>query len=129
VLAIARGPRLEVGIDVERLDRRVPIDRAARRAFDAAERSLAPDDQRGRLTLWVAKESLLKATGEGVSAGLGAVRLERDEFGELQGRWRDDGAVAPVTMGATDGAVWALTAYRVGPDGVREWLSPSVSGH
>ena len=127
MLAIARGAHLEVGVDVERLDRRVPIDRAGRRAFDDRERALVANDQPGLLRLWVAKEALLKATGDGVSAGLDAVRLERDEAGALQGRWRDEGAVAPVTIGATGDAVWALTAYRVGPAGVREWLRPQVT--
>jgi phosphopantetheinyl transferase len=123
VLAIARGPQLHVGIDVERFDRRVPIQRAARRAFDDAERSLVASDQRGLLTMWVAKEALLKATGDGVSAGLDAVRLERDDAGEWQGRWRVDGAVAPLLVHANHGLVWAAAGYRLDDTGTRHWLT------
>lgn len=125
MLAVVRDERAEVGVDVERLDRRVPIDRAARRAFDASELALAgdPPDQRGLLTLWVVKEALLKATGEGVQAGLASVRVRRGgaagpagRGGGWWGEWHT-GERAPVAAVATAAVVvavavrWAGTAW------------------
>lgn len=71
--AVARGR--EVGIDVERLDRRVPCLRLARRFFSPEEndqlRSLPEALRRPAFFAgWVRKEALVKAWGLGLSAPL-----------------------------------------------------------
>ncbi len=77
VLAIVGTGR--IGADIERLDRRVPADRLARRWFSDTEQAalahLPQSVQAGAfIHLWTAKEAACKATGTGI-------------FGHLD-RWR-----------------------------------------
>ncbi|HEX6395836.1 MAG TPA: 4'-phosphopantetheinyl transferase superfamily protein [Steroidobacteraceae bacterium] len=72
VVAVGRVARL--GVDVEALDKRVPIP-VARRYFSppevAALDALAPEARARRfLRLWTLKEAYLKAVGEGLAGGL-----------------------------------------------------------
>ena len=73
VCAVARGA--EVGVDVERLDRRAPLDVADRffaRAEVAELRALPPDRQPSRFfDYWTLKESYIKARGLGLALPLG----------------------------------------------------------
>ena len=69
VLAIAGSPR--VGVDLERMDRRPPVQALARRWFSAAEAdALAALDEDAAapafMRLWTAKEASCKATGTGI---------------------------------------------------------------
>ncbi|MEO7252081.1 MAG: 4'-phosphopantetheinyl transferase superfamily protein [Arenimonas sp.] len=69
LLAIAARGR--PGVDVERLDRALPVERLARRWFSAAECAAlqALPAEAGRaafLRLWTAKEASCKATGTGI---------------------------------------------------------------
>jgi 4'-phosphopantetheinyl transferase len=69
VLAVAQGIR--VGIDIERRDRVVPVERLARRWYSAEEaEALAalPEEsaRRAFLGLWTAKEASCKCTGTGL---------------------------------------------------------------
>jgi 4'-phosphopantetheinyl transferase len=81
VLAVARAPH--IGVDVENfVAGRVPLAVAAR-YFDAAEvrdlEALPAGEQRRRFyALWTLKESWVKATGHGLTAGLGAVSFSLD---------------------------------------------------
>jgi 4'-phosphopantetheinyl transferase len=73
LLAFSRGR--EVGVDVERADRRVEIDELARTAFATTERqSLECLDAKARLDrffeIWTAKEAYIKAVGGGLSIPL-----------------------------------------------------------
>jgi 4'-phosphopantetheinyl transferase len=78
VMAVARLPR--VGVDVEVLERRVPL-AVAPRYFTADEAdalaALAPEAQPRRfIELWTLKEAYLKALGSGLAGGLGAASFE-----------------------------------------------------
>jgi 4'-phosphopantetheinyl transferase len=80
-LAVARGMRL--GVDVEWLQKKVPL-AAARRYFSSAEvqaLDALPEEARPRhfLRLWTLKESYLKAIGTGIAGGLGSMTFHLDE--------------------------------------------------
>jgi 4'-phosphopantetheinyl transferase len=69
LIALCRSGR--VGVDLERLDRRLPVQRLAQRWFSAEEsealRALNAEDARAAfLRLWTAKEASCKATGTGI---------------------------------------------------------------
>jgi 4'-phosphopantetheinyl transferase len=73
LVALARGRA--VGVDIERLGRRMRALELARRFFDPAEgealESLASSERDSAfIGLWCAKEAVLKAAGEGLSFGL-----------------------------------------------------------
>lgn len=79
VVAVTRARR--VGIDLERLDRRPPFRRLARRWFarEEADALAAMDDEAGRrrfLALWTIKEAACKATGTGIYGRLPAWRFQ-----------------------------------------------------
>lgn len=95
LVAVAEG--VELGVDVERADRRPATDlgRLRRRILDDRERAaveaLAPDvATQAFLHLWAAKEAVAKADGRGLVLGLGTIHA-----GPLL-----DGDVAAVAMGA-----------------------------
>lgn len=93
---IAVAARARIGVDLERLDRRLPHRRLAQRYFSASEceglAALAEEDARAAfLRLWTAKESSCKSTGTGI-------------YGQLD-RWRFDPlATAPTLRGLPDDA-------------------------
>jgi 4'-phosphopantetheinyl transferase len=79
--AVALGH--DVGVDVERLDRRVQIDQLAQSVFSDAERAALarlPDHaQRARFfELWTLKEAYIKAVGKGLALRLQSITLELD---------------------------------------------------
>jgi 4'-phosphopantetheinyl transferase len=81
VMAVGRVAHL--GIDVEALDKPVPMP-VARRYFSdrevAALHALAPEDQPRRfLRLWTLKEAYLKAVGEGLAGGLDSMTFTLDD--------------------------------------------------
>lgn len=85
-LALAREP---VGIDIERLDALRDPDALAREILGSDEhaewRALAPAARpMALLQAWVAKEAVLKATGEGLSRGLHAIRAPRGGAGHAR---------------------------------------------
>ena len=72
---------VEIGVDVERIDRSVDVPLLSRRILsDSEQRHLAqiPDDERvaAFFRYWTHKEAYLKATGEGIGADLAAISLE-----------------------------------------------------
>lgn len=74
LVAVAASPRLEIGVDVEAVDRGVDL-RVADRYFFGAEgdwlAGLAPERRtEGFLRLWTLKEAYIKATGRGMSQPL-----------------------------------------------------------
>lgn len=85
MLAVTRD--LQVGIDVEDLDRRVPLDAAA--SFFAADEmrqlEAMPALKRPRrfLDFWTLKESYIKARGEGLSLALDQFSFRLDREGPL----------------------------------------------
>jgi 4'-phosphopantetheinyl transferase len=128
LLAFARGQA--VGVDLERVDRRVALDAIAQRHFSSAEaRALArlePGPRRERfLELWTRKEAVLKALGEGLSFGLARVEFGLDadaRVGALRGplahpHWQLH-ALAPAR-----GLVGTL-AWRGAPRPVRAFVLP-----
>jgi 4'-phosphopantetheinyl transferase len=87
-VACVAAPGIDVGIDVETLDRRVERDAIARRYFAAIEidglHALSGEDRTARFfDLWTLKEAYIKATGNGLSHPLDAmsfVFLDTDEI-------------------------------------------------
>ena len=84
LIAFARGQPL--GIDIERIDRRIEIEDLARRYFSAAEadsleRMPAASRHAVFLRLWTCKEAVLKALGEGIAFGLDRVSFGLDAYG------------------------------------------------
>jgi len=76
LLAFARHQPL--GVDLERIDRRLALEDLARRFFSAAEADAldalpAAERLPAFLRLWTCKEAVLKAIGEGISFGLDRV--------------------------------------------------------
>jgi 4'-phosphopantetheinyl transferase len=79
LVALSSGPAL--GVDVERLGRKLPALELARRYFDPAEAKVLaslPPSVRGHafMGLWCAKEAVLKSAGEGLSFGLARLAFE-----------------------------------------------------
>jgi 4'-phosphopantetheinyl transferase len=86
LIGIARGlpAYARIGIDIERLDRDVGVDRLARKFLTATERaSLADLDLRERrerfVRYWTCKEAMSKATGDGLIAPFGRLVVELSE--------------------------------------------------
>jgi 4'-phosphopantetheinyl transferase len=84
LIAIARGQPL--GVDLERIDRRIRIEDLARRYFSSTEAEALealPSELRlpAFLRLWTSKEAVLKALGAGISFGLEKVSFELDAGG------------------------------------------------
>ena len=120
LVAIARGlpPRTRIGIDIERRDREVGVDRLARKFLSANERATLTDlDLRGRrerfLRYWTCKEAMSKATGDGLIAPFGRLevvqpdnpRLAAGPPPYLPARWTLHAAGVPATWFATV-AIW-----------------------
>jgi 4'-phosphopantetheinyl transferase len=83
LLAITRGlpAGTRIGVDVERADREVGVDRLARKFLTARERqSLAHLDLAARrmrfVHHWTCKEAMSKATGDGLAAPFGRIDIE-----------------------------------------------------
>lgn len=73
----------DIGIDAETDRRSIEVDELARNTCSGAERArlaaLAPDGRKQPfLDIWTLKESLLKATGEGLAADLTAISFHPD---------------------------------------------------
>lgn len=107
LVALCRSGR--VGVDLERIDRALPVNRLSRRWFSAQEADAlqmmdAESARQSFLRLWTAKEASCKATGTGI-------------FGYTP-RWRFDvQANAPVLLDAPidagDAARWQF--FRLSP--------------
>jgi len=87
--------RVEVGVDAERLRRRVPVMPLARRFFTAAEmRNLqeVPGAHRRErfLRLWTLKEAYLKARGLGLAGGLDVLSTHVSGGQPVETRMADD---------------------------------------
>jgi 4'-phosphopantetheinyl transferase len=83
LVVMAVGRAAHIGIDVEALDQRVPL-QVAQRYFSereiAALHALEPEEQPRRfLRLWTLKEAYLKALGEGLSGGLDSMCFTFDQ--------------------------------------------------
>ena len=83
LLAIARDlpPGTRIGVDIERADREVGVDRLARKFLTARERQslahLALAERRTRFVhYWTCKEAMSKATGDGLAAPFGRIDVE-----------------------------------------------------
>jgi 4'-phosphopantetheinyl transferase len=86
LIGIARGAPtgMRIGVDIERVDRDVGVDRLAQKFLTAAERaSLANLDLRGRrerfVRYWTCKEAMSKATGDGLIAPFGRLDVALSE--------------------------------------------------
>ena len=114
--ALERAER--VGVDIERVDRRVNTDGLSRRVLTEHEReALAAfdDDARRRqlLRLWTCKEAMSKATGDALSAPFRRIHIATDVRLRLisgpepytPGRWRLLSVAVPEEFFATL-AVW-----------------------
>lgn len=132
VLAVGKGASaFQVGVDIETIRPRARAIELSRRFFATSEtawlETLPADDVlSGFLSLWTAKEAVLKAHGGGLSYGLHRVAFEIDERGPRATDF--DGDVAPAAAwqvhplalaGGTVGAV----AWRGGERSVRVFTS------
>jgi 4'-phosphopantetheinyl transferase len=120
IIGIARdlSAGTRIGVDIERVDREVGVDRLARKFLTAAEQtSLADLDLRGRrerfLRYWTCKEAMSKATGDGLIAPFGRLEVALSESLRLvagpppyvPAQWTLHDAMAPATWLATI-AIW-----------------------
>ena len=120
LFGIARGlpRRSRIGVDIERRDRRVGVDRLARKFLTDNERSTLADlDLRGRrarfVHYWTCKEAMSKATGDGLRAPFGRIDVELRERPRLAdgpppyapAEWTLHDAAAPEPWVATI-AIW-----------------------
>jgi 4'-phosphopantetheinyl transferase len=88
LVACAIAPGADVGIDVERVDRRVGVEEIATRFFSPGERAdlaRCPTDQRARrfFELWTLKEAYIKALGRGLSHPLNTFGFALSEPGSI----------------------------------------------
>jgi 4'-phosphopantetheinyl transferase len=96
LLAVGRGPAgFAVGIDVETVRPRARALELSRRFFAAAETDVLtglPEDERlpAFLTLWTAKEAVLKAHGGGLSYGLHRVSFSLHGEGAIPATFEGD---------------------------------------
>jgi 4'-phosphopantetheinyl transferase len=79
VIAIAE--ELRIGVDIERVDRRLAADKLARKFLSAREAAtmtnLSEDERRRRfLRHWTCKEAMSKATGDGLIAPFARIETE-----------------------------------------------------
>jgi 4'-phosphopantetheinyl transferase len=109
LVACAIAPGVDVGIDVERVDRRVAAEEIATRFFSAGERAdlaRCPAEERARrfFELWTLKEAYIKAIGKGLSHSLNTFGFALNEPGSI-------GFVPPpdVDMAAWQFALFAPT--------------------
>jgi 4'-phosphopantetheinyl transferase len=134
LLALARCEPL--GVDLERIDRRVAIDAIAQRHFASAEAAalaeLAPARRREAfIDLWTRKEAVLKAIGAGLSYGLQRVEFEvgvDGAIGALHGPLAQGGAAVGWQLhglAPAPGLVGAL-AWRGAPRRVRGFALPAT---
>jgi 4'-phosphopantetheinyl transferase len=110
LVALSSGPAL--GVDVERLGRKLPALELARRYFDPAEAKVLaslPPSVRGHafMGLWCAKEAVLKSAGEGLSFGLARLAFE----------WRGDMEWKLVRIDPALGSPdeWQLLGFEAAP--------------
>lgn len=106
LIAVAVSRLRDVGIDAENLETRTTTIRLARRYFTAEEadslESLPLAQQTARFfALWTLKESWMKATGQGLVAGLGNAAFSLDE----------DHRVVSMAFAAGDEADWRFWQY------------------
>ncbi|WP_017624284.1 4'-phosphopantetheinyl transferase family protein, partial [Nocardiopsis chromatogenes] len=97
-LAVARG--VPVGIDVEEVSSRRDTSALAEMALAPAEREVLaalPADRaaEGFFTYWARKEALLKASGEGIYAGLTSVEVSSPAAPGRVVAWASPGAPPP----------------------------------
>lgn len=121
LLAVARDCAL--GVDVERFGKKPRSLEIARRFFDVSEADalepLAPDARdRAFISLWCAKEAVLKAVGEGLSFGLARLAFTR--------LTNADWALARVDPALGNARDWRLAGFDVAPGyrGALAWRGP-----
>jgi 4'-phosphopantetheinyl transferase len=88
LVACAIAPGVDVGIDVERVDRRVGAEEIAARFFSPEERAdlaSCPAGERARrfFELWTLKEAYIKAIGKGLSHSLNTFGFALNEPGSI----------------------------------------------
>ena len=95
---LAFAKHRDVGVDVERMSRKVDWEAVSGRFFEEREQSalrVLPEDERRAafFRCWTRKEAFMKATGQGVAFGLSnfAVSLEPDKPAELL--WLAEGCI------------------------------------
>jgi 4'-phosphopantetheinyl transferase len=111
LVACAVGEDVEVGIDVERIDRDIDAVDLASRFFSSSEsgavRRLEGIEQRTRFAeLWTLKEAFIKAIGEGLSCPLDAFSFTFGSSGSLEFDWRR----------STSATMWLFALFAPSPD-------------
>lgn len=110
VIAVANG--VEVGVDVEGVDRRFPTDKVAKRFFSAAEladlRALSDQERVATFfAIWTRKEAYLKGLGIGID--------DRSlQMARVTGGFQGDGA-GVAAIGGPDLPSWSVGSLDVGP--------------
>ena len=135
LLAFARNQ--PVGVDIERIDRRLALDDLARRFFSVAEADAL--DRLGEverlpafLRLWTCKEAVLKAIGQGLSFGLDRVVLALESDGIPTGLLHVADEAGPreqwrlCLLEPASGFIGAL-AWHGAARQVRTFIAPSVA--
>lgn len=125
LLAFARGQ--ELGVDLERDERRLSLLEIARRFFapdeaEALERLPADARLPCFLQLWTRKEAVLKALGQGLNFGLDRLTFAVGTDGEV-------GALRRIAAEAGPAAEWRLCAVQPAPGliGALAWRGPARS--
>lgn len=103
----------ELGVDLERYDRRVAVDDLAKRFFAASEAQVisglpAARRQETFLQLWTCKEAVLKAIGQGINFGLDRAEFSLDPRGAV-------GVLAQIASEAGMVADWIVCRMEPGP--------------
>jgi 4'-phosphopantetheinyl transferase len=123
LIAVARAQPL--GVDLERVDRKLDAHDLARRFFAAREADALDaltEDERAIafLRLWTCKEAVLKALGAGISFGLDRVAFDLDAAAQPS-------VLAEIAAEAGDATGWRVSLLEPAPGllGALAWHGPA----
>ncbi len=112
-VAMAAFADKEVGCDIEKIGRY--DERIINRYFTAEERCYiegSQDKKKAFITVWVIKESFLKAIGTGLKRSLSSFSVIPSDEGEATLRQNIDPRAWNIVTGVKDGYVWAVCEER-----------------
>jgi 4'-phosphopantetheinyl transferase len=104
LLSKARSLGWKVGIDVERIDRRIDVMSIAAGSFSEPERRIVADSPTRFYDIWTLREAFLKAVGSGLSGRVGGMSFEVQ------------GSTIACSLPGVDQRAWHFAVFEPSPD-------------